>query len=101
MKKLFFGLITVALLSNACSPAYVSTQPTYEEGFRPPRPSNNHVWVDGNWNYNRQSRSYKRSDGFWSMPYHTVDEDISQDIGETIVVGIIGIQGDGGRIIHF
>jgi hypothetical protein len=32
---------------------------------------------------------------------HTVDEDISQDIGETIVVGIIGIQGDGGRIIHF
>jgi WXXGXW repeat (2 copies) len=69
MKKLFFGLITVALLSNSCTPAYVSTQPTYEEGFRPPRPSDNHVWVDGNWHYNRQLRAYKRSNGFWSMPY--------------------------------
>jgi hypothetical protein len=52
----------------ACSPAYVRTQPTYEEGFRPPRPGNNHVWVDGNWIYNRPSRAYNHSNGFWAVP---------------------------------
>lgn len=69
MKKLLLGLLALLLLSNACSPAYVRIQPTYEEGFRPPRPTNNHVWVDGNWNYNRQLKSYNRSNGFWSTPY--------------------------------
>jgi len=68
MKKLFIVCIGIVLTFVECSPNYVRTQPTYQEGFRPTQPSNNHVWVDGNWNYNRQSRSYNRSSGFWSMP---------------------------------
>lgn len=69
MKKLFIAFIGVTLTLVACSPTYVSTRPTYEEGFRPPQPSNNHVWVDGNWIYNRRLRTYNRSNGYWSTPY--------------------------------
>lgn len=68
MKKLFILLIGLALMFNACSPAYVSIQPTYEEGFRHPRPSNNHVWVDGNWIYSHPTRTYHRSSGYWTVP---------------------------------
>lgn len=68
MKKLFVALIGLTLISNSCSPSYVSTQPTYQEGFRPQQPSNNHVWVDGNWIYNRPTRSYNHSNGYWSVP---------------------------------
>lgn len=68
MKKVIFALIGLTLLCNACSPAYVSTQPTYQDGFRPPQPSNNHVWVDGNWIYNRPTRTYNRVDGYWAVP---------------------------------
>ena len=69
MKKALFILIGMALIANSCSPAYVSTQPSYQEGFRPAQPSNNYVWVDGNWIYNRPTRTYNHSQGYWSLPY--------------------------------
>jgi len=68
MKKLLFGLIGLAITCHACSPAYVSSQPTYQQGLRPPQPSNNHVWIDDNWIYNRPTRTYNRSSGYWAMP---------------------------------
>lgn len=68
MKKLLFGVIAFNLLLSSCLPAYVVTQPSHQEGFRPPQPSPFHVWVDGNWFYQRRSKTYMRTNGYWSRP---------------------------------
>lgn len=71
MKKLFYlaALAGLMLVLNACSTmGYVSTEPTYIEYARPVRPSNLHIWIDGNWVYNRQSHQYVRKNGYWHKP---------------------------------
>jgi len=55
---------------NSCTTGYVATEPTYIENTRPARPSNVHIWVDGNWVYSRQTRAYTRHDGYWQRPNH-------------------------------
>lgn len=71
MKKIFFliGFIGLALIFNSCAAGYVSDEPTYVVTERPYRPTNNHVWVDDGWNYNRHRRAYTHVDGYWAMPY--------------------------------
>jgi hypothetical protein len=58
----------MGLLFNACSPAYVTVRPTHLNIERPMRPSANHVWVDGNWIYSRQTRTYSKNSGYWVQP---------------------------------
>lgn len=70
MKSIFniaiFMIFFVTL--HSCSPAYVSSQPSYSEEVRPMSPSNSHVWVGENWIYNRQTRSYNHNNGYWALP---------------------------------
>jgi hypothetical protein len=68
-KYLFFiaGLSTLCLFT-ACSPGYVSQEPTYVEVQRPLRPGVTHVWRDGDWVYSRRNRTYVRQNGFWVTP---------------------------------
>lgn len=61
----FVGLL---LLLNACSPAYVSSPPRYQQEMRPAQPSLNHVWIDGNWKYNRPTKTYNQGNGRWALP---------------------------------
>lgn len=70
MKKLIFlaSLFVAALSFNACSPAYVRVQPTYSPALIPVRPSANHTWVNGNWNWNSRNRSYTQQNGYWIAP---------------------------------
>lgn len=71
MKKFIFlfSLAGMLLLLNACSTTgYVTTEPAYVEYTRPARPSNLHIWIDGDWQYNRQSRVYVQKNGYWSKP---------------------------------
>jgi hypothetical protein len=70
LKMLFFALFLMGFSQTfiACSPSYVRIQPTYAEEFRSPCPSNNHVWVDGNWRYNRPIKAYTRGNGYWLLP---------------------------------
>ncbi len=70
MKKLIFliSLIALTTLFNACKPAYVSVRPTYIETIRPFRPSNDHIWVDGNWVWNKNARIYNHNNGYWIKP---------------------------------
>lgn len=71
MKKLFYlaGLAVVLLVLNGCSATgYVASEPAYVEYSRPARPSSLHVWVDGDWVYNRQTRLYVQNNGYWHRP---------------------------------
>jgi hypothetical protein len=70
MKKFIFLTVFAAftLLLDACGHNYVATQPTEIETVRPPRLNNDHIWIDGNWVYRRQTRAYSRNRGYWVTP---------------------------------
>jgi hypothetical protein len=70
MKKLIIlmPLMGIALFFNACAPAYVDTVPTYRETPKPQRPTVNHVWVNDDWRWQRQNRTYIQRNGYWSTP---------------------------------
>lgn len=70
MKKLIFlsGLMVMAFFFSNCGPSYVSAEPTYIENARPPRPTNTHIWVDGNWVWNRRAHTYVHRNGYWVVP---------------------------------
>lgn len=72
--KLFRKLIVLACMSgmgiflNSCASGYVATEPVYSEYSRPPQPSLLHIWIDGDWIFNRQTHTYVRQNGYWSQP---------------------------------
>ena len=71
MKKIFFlGSLAIMLLTlgSCTTQGYVSSEPTYVEYARPERPSNLHIWIDGDWVYNRQTQLYVRQNGHWQKP---------------------------------
>jgi hypothetical protein len=70
MKKLIYlaSFVGMGLFVNSCSLGYVATEPVYVENARPARPSNLHVWIDGDWVYSRQTNAYARNSGYWEMP---------------------------------
>ena len=70
LKKVVYiaSLAGFALILNACMGGYVATEPSYHEGVRPSAPSNTHIWIGGDWNWNRQSRTYVQREGYWSKP---------------------------------
>jgi hypothetical protein len=67
LKKLFYisSLIGIGFLVNYCSLGYIASEPVYYENVRPARPSDLHIWIDGDWSYNRQSQAYVQSTGYW------------------------------------
>ncbi len=70
IKKLLvpFILSTLALFFGACATEYVATEPTYTVVERPVRPGVTHVWVNGDWMWNRRSNSYVYREGYWMVP---------------------------------
>jgi hypothetical protein len=70
MKKFTFliSLIAFGLLVNGCKPAYVSVKPIYDEAPRPIRPSNKHIWINGDWVWNNRTKTYMRQDSYWMIP---------------------------------
>jgi hypothetical protein len=65
---ILIGLVGMGLSFQACSPGYVGVEPTYIDGPRPARPSERHIWVDGDWNWNRRTHVYARREGNWAVP---------------------------------
>ena len=73
MKKFIYltGLAGILFLLKSCNTTgYVATEPTYVEIARPERPSNLHIWIDGDWVYSRQTHTYMRKNGYWARPNH-------------------------------
>jgi hypothetical protein len=68
MKTIFSILFLVILFFSACKPAVIASKPVYVEVARPLSPSSNHIWVDGDWIWNRRTRSYTYKNGYWMMP---------------------------------
>jgi WXXGXW repeat (2 copies) len=70
MKKLIIliPIMGISLFFNACAPAYVDTTPTYREMPKPPRPTVNHIWINDDWRWQRQNRTYIQRNGYWVVP---------------------------------
>ena len=70
LKKLIFisSIAGVGLFFNGCAAGYVATEPSYVEYSRPQRPSDMHIWVDGDWAFNRQTHAYVQRNGYWAAP---------------------------------
>jgi len=62
------SLAGTGLFLNSCMSGYVATEPTYTEYSRPQRPSELHVWIDGDWVYNQSSHLYVQRNGYWTRP---------------------------------
>jgi hypothetical protein len=71
MKKLIFlSLLAGILISlNSCkTTGYVASEPDYVEFVRPARPSELHIWIDGEWQYSRSQQAYIQKKGYWKKP---------------------------------
>jgi len=70
LKKFIYlaSLAVIGIFLNGCMAGYVATEPVYVEYARPAQPSNLHVWINGDYAYNRQSRTYVQSNGYWEKP---------------------------------
>ena len=53
---------------NSCMGGYVMSEPSYTEYERPARPSETHIWIDGDWNWNSQTHLYVQKAGYWDRP---------------------------------
>jgi hypothetical protein len=62
---LFIGF---TLVLNSCMGGYVASEPSYVDYARPQRPSDTHIWINGNWNWNSQHRVYVQTAGYWDRP---------------------------------
>jgi len=70
IKRIIFltSLAGIGLLFNACTAGYVATEPSYVEYSRPERPSEYHIWIDGDWVFNNQTHAYVQRNGYWERP---------------------------------
>ncbi len=69
--KIFSYMILLAgfgTVLNSCVGGYITTEPAYVEYSRPQRPSETHIWIDGDWNWNNQTHVYVQKAGFWDRP---------------------------------
>jgi len=54
---------------SSCSTGYVATEPRYDlEYARPLQPSQSHIWINGDWRWNRRSHLYIYDHGYWALP---------------------------------
>jgi hypothetical protein len=70
IKRIIFltSLAGIGLFFNGCTAGYVATEPSYVEYSRPQRPSDLHVWIDGDWVFNSQTHAYVQRNGYWERP---------------------------------
>lgn len=70
-KKILYLTVFAGTLTGftACmTSGYVETAPMYVNYSRPPQPSNLHIWIDGDWGWNRSSHTYVQKNGHWKKP---------------------------------
>lgn len=62
---LFTGLM---ITMNSCMGGYMASEPAYTEYARPQRPSQTHIWIDGDWGWNNRTQVYVQKAGYWEKP---------------------------------
>ena len=71
MKKLIFFTFLLGILISLYSctaTGYVASEPVYVDYVRPVRPSELHIWIDGEWQYDRSHQAYVQKKGYWTKP---------------------------------
>jgi hypothetical protein len=70
LKKVIYitSLAGMGLILNSCVAGYVAEEPGYVEYARPMRPSEQHIWIDGDWGWNNQTHVYVQRAGYWDKP---------------------------------
>lgn len=58
----------LGILTTSCVPAYVETTPAAVVDVRPTQPSNLYIWIEGDWYWSNQRRTYVQHNGYWSLP---------------------------------
>lgn len=61
-------LAGIGTLFTGCMGGYIASEPAYVQYERPARPSNVHIWIDGDWGWNSQSHVYVQKAGYWEKP---------------------------------
>lgn len=67
MKNIIFlvGLVVILSFCNSCSVGYVAEEPVYQDYNRPPRPSDDYIWMEGGWSWNKRTSTYVQLNGNW------------------------------------
>lgn len=58
----------IGIVFSSCVGGYIASEPAYVEYARPQRPSDTHIWIDGDWGWNHQSHVYVQKSGYWERP---------------------------------
>jgi hypothetical protein len=70
--KIFCYIVLITLAGftfNSCAVRYVDSEPYYESHYeRPPRPGESHIWIEGDWLWQRDSHQYVHEPGHWETP---------------------------------
>jgi hypothetical protein len=69
--KIFSYLVLftgIGIVFNSCVGGYVASEPSYIEYQRPQRPSEAHIWINGDWGWNNQTHVYVQKTGYWERP---------------------------------
>ena len=68
--RIFLFLIVFAgagLTFNSCVGGYVASEPAYDDVYdRPASPGVGYIWIDGDWQWNRQNHIYVHNHGYWA-----------------------------------
>jgi hypothetical protein len=58
----------IGIVFNSCVGGYVASEPAYYDYARPQRPSETHIWINGDWGWNNQTHLYVQKTGYWEKP---------------------------------
>ena len=61
-------LLATFLLMSCSGIGIVRTEPMYVEIERPRQPSSAHIWIEGDWIWQKDSRTYSNNHGRWELP---------------------------------
>jgi hypothetical protein len=74
LMKMFTNSILFLLASflfiSCAGVGYIRSEPMYVEIERPRQPSSAYIWIEVDWLWQKNTRTYKNSNGRWEMPKH-------------------------------
>jgi len=63
-------LLASFLFISCTGVGYVRSEPMYVEIEKPRQPSSAYIWIEGDWLWQKNTRTYKNSNGRWEIPQH-------------------------------
>jgi len=70
LTKSILFLLASFLFMSCSGIGIVRSEPMYVEIERPRQPNSSYIWIEGDWLWQKNTRTYKNSNGRWEMPKH-------------------------------